>query len=207
MYVHNLPPEQVLKDPRGNQLSGKQIAISMIEKADHLLRKMDDEATGKTHSEQWFPPTSQYRRGRDNAVDGKGEIDLGLLYKAGRLKLMNGQQFRGPDGQMQTTYELVIIDQRNNTQKLFIPGRGPRINFSNSFDVRQTSASRAIMEKGHGFGSEAIGTGWLDIGGGGLAGKSAGKRLDAIAKNRPIKQGFGLTKNPDDSVDPAMDTQ
>ena len=207
MYVHNLPPEQVLKDPRGNQLSGKQIAISMIEKADQILRNMDEEATGKTHSEQWFPPTSQYRRGRDNAVDGKGEIDLGLLYKAGRLKLMNGQQFRGPDGQMQTTYEMVIIDQRNNTQKLFIPGRGPRINFSNSFDVRQTSASRAIMEKGHGFGSEAIGTGWLDIGGGGLAGKSAGKRLDAIAKNRPIKQGFGLTKNPDDSVDPAMDTQ
>ena len=196
LHLHHLPPEQVLKDDRGNQISGKQIAIAMIEFADRMVKAQDDRATtgGRKFSDTLFPPTSQYRRGRDNKIDGKGELDLGLLYKAGRLKLINGQQTAGIGGKMQTTYEMVIIDEGGNLRKLFIPDQGPRVNFTNAYAQEQTDASRAILAKGRGIGDAAIDTEFGDTFGGGVAGEVSGRRLDAIAKNRPIKRGFGLTE-------------
>ena len=196
LHLHHLPPEQVLKDDRGNQISGKQIAIAMIEFADRMVKAQDDRATtgGQKFSDTLFPATSQYRRGRDNKIDGKGELDLGLLYKAGRLKLINGQQTAGIGGKMQTTYEMVIIDEGGNLRKLFIPDQGPRINFTNAYAQEQTDASRAILAQGRGIGDAAIDTEFGDTFGGGVAGEVSGRRLDAIAKNRPIKRGFGLTE-------------
>ena len=196
LHLHYLPPEQVLKDDRGNQISGKQIAIAMIEFADRMVKAQDDRATtgGQKFSDTLFPATSQYRRGRDNAIDGKGELDLGLLYKAGRLKLINGQQTAGIGGKMQTTYEMVIIDEGGNLRKLFIPDQGPRVNFTKAYAQEQTDASRAILARGRGIGDAAIDTEFGDTFGGGVAGEISGRRLDAIAKNRPLNPGLGLTR-------------
>ena len=196
LHLHYVPPEQVLKDDKGNQISGKQIAIAMIERADQIVKAQDLLTTtgGQKFSDRLYPATSQYRRGRDNKIDGKGELDLGLLYKAGRLKLINGQQTAGIGGKMQTTYEMVIIDESGNLHKLFVPNRGPRINFTNAYEIQQTDASRAILARGRGIGDAAIDTEFGDTFGGGTAGEVSGRRLDAIAKNRPIKRGFGLTE-------------
>ena len=95
---------------------------------------------------------------------------------------------------MQTTYEMVIIDEGGNLRKLFIPDQGPRVNFTNAYAQEQTDASRAILAKGRGIGDAAIDTEFGDTFGGGVAGEVSGRRLDAIAKNRPIKRGFGLTE-------------
>ena len=75
-----------------------------------------------------------------------------------------------------------------------MPRRGPRINFTNAYAQEQTDASRAVLARGRGIGDAAIDTEFGDTFGGGTAGEISGRRLDAIAKNRPIKRGFGLTE-------------
>ena len=184
LYVHALPPEQVLKDARGVQISGKQIAIAMIENADQLLRLIDANSTNQTMSERLYPGTSQYRRGKNDAIDGKGELDLALLYKAGRLKLINGQQLSNPDGTMRTSYEMVVIDSRDQLQKLFIPGKGTRIDFTKAFEIEATDASSKMFRRGNKVEGDS------------------GQRLDAISKSLPTDadRGFGLTINPNNRM-------